>query len=111
MVARDDAGPMSHDRRFWKRVVSVAERSELTHSEVAARHGVSVAALRSWLYRLRREREQERSDGPRLLPVRVTAPPALREAFEVVVGDVVVRVPAGANPSYIASLVAALRAC
>jgi len=43
---RHDLRSMPHDRRFWRRVAAVAERSDLTHSYVAARHGVSVAALR-----------------------------------------------------------------
>jgi transposase-like protein len=102
---------MSHDHRFWKRVVTEAERSELTHAGVAERHGVSVAALRSWIYRLRRERGGTGSSEPRLLPVRVTALSVARESLEIVVGDTLVRVPAGTDPAYIASLVTALRAC
>jgi len=102
---------MPQDRRFWKRVAAVAERSELTHSEVAARHGVSVSALRSWIYRLRRERGSVGPGEPRLLPVRIAASPAVREFVEVVVGEVLVRVPTGTDPAYVASLLAALRAC
>jgi hypothetical protein len=78
---------------------------------VAARHGVSVAALRSWIYRLRREQGHRGSDGPRLLPVRITASPLGRESLEIVVGEIVVRVPAGTDPAYVASLLTALRAC
>ena len=103
---------MRHDRRFWKRVAALAEQSELTHGEVAARHRVSVGTLRSWIYRLRRERDRVGSGGPRLLPVRIASSPlALREALEVTVGEVVLRVPAGTDPAYVASLVTALRAC
>jgi transposase-like protein len=102
---------MSHDRRFWKRVVTEAERSKLTHAGVAEHHGVSVAALRSWIYRLRRERAGTGPSEPRLLPVRVTPSPVVRESLEIVVGETLVRVPAGTDPAYVASLVAALRAC
>lgn len=102
---------MPHDRRFWKRLAAVAERSELSHSEVAARHGVSVSALRSWIYRLRRERGRGASGEPRLLPVRITTAPAVRESVEVVVGEILIRVPAGTDPRYVADLLAALRAC
>ena len=102
---------MPNDHRFWKRVAAVAERSDLTHSEVAARHGVSVSALRSWIYRLRRERGSVGSGEPRLLPVRIATSAAVRESLEIVVGEILVRVPTGADPAYVARLLAALRAC
>ena len=91
-------------------MAALAERSELTHGEVAARHGVSVSALRSWIYRLRRERG--RVGEPRLLPVRIVgSSPAVREALEVVVGEILLRVPSGTDPTYVASLLTALRTC
>ena len=72
--------------------------------------GVSVAALRSWIYRLRRERGSV--SEPRLLPVRVVASsPAVGDALEVVVGEIRVRVPSGTDPAYVASLLTALRTC
>jgi transposase-like protein len=102
---------MGHGRRFWERVVAEAERSEDTHAEVAARHGVSIAALRSWLYRLRREPGRGTSE-PRLLPVRVADRGEFVLATEpiavVTASGLEVRVPAGADVAYVAALVRAL---
>jgi transposase-like protein len=104
---------MRHGRGFWKRVVAEAEASERTHAQIAARHGVQVAALRSWIYRLRREGERGGSTNApaRLLPVRVTALPAARETIDVESGDVTLRVPVGCDPEYVASLLRAVRTC
>jgi hypothetical protein len=45
------------------------------------------------------------------LPVRITTAPAVRESVEVVAGEILIRVPAGTDPRYVADLLAALRAC
>ena len=42
-------------RRLWERAVGKVERSGAPHREIAARHGVRVGTLRSWVYGLRRE--------------------------------------------------------
>jgi transposase-like protein len=99
---------MRHGRRFWKRVVAEAEASQWTHGEIARRHDVRVATLRSWIYRLRRERPESPA---RLLPVRVTALAAARETIEVEADGVTLRVPVGCDPEYVAGLLRAVRAC
>jgi transposase-like protein len=62
------AGPMFR-RKYWINVVDEFERSGLTQERFAQQRGVPVATLRSWLYRLRRERQASVS----LVPVRVVA--------------------------------------
>jgi hypothetical protein len=62
------AGPM-FGREFWVTVIDEFERSALTQARFARQRGVPVATLRSWLYRLRRERKASVS----LVPVRVVA--------------------------------------
>jgi transposase-like protein len=97
------------DRKFWERAVATAEAGELSHADVAARFGVRVRTLRSWIYRLRRERRTAPVPQVRLLPVEVTpSPPAA--ALIVRVGDVVLEVPTGTAPAYVAALITALRA-
>jgi len=102
---------MRHNRRFWQRLVAVAERGGDTHAEVAAKHGVSVTTLRSWIYKLRRSRRGDGAAVPRLLPVRVAGLVAVADGIAIEVGGVVVRLPRGVEPAYVASVVSALRAC
>jgi transposase-like protein len=65
-------------REFWVSTVGEYERSKLTQEAFAARRGVAVTTLRSWIYKLRRERKASVS----LVPVRVIASsaPTAREA-------------------------------
>lgn len=103
---------MAHDHRFWKRVVTEAEGKQQTHAEVAAQHGVTLSALRSWIYRLRRERSAEEVErAPRLLPVRISASgatPSSRRAVTVRRGDLEIQIEEGTDPAYISELVRAL---
>ena len=71
------AGPM-FGREFWVATVDEFERSEQTQESFARQREIPVATLRSWLYKLRRERKARVS----LLPVRVVAStaPAARGA-------------------------------
>ena len=67
-------------REFWITAISEFERSKLTHEAFAQRRAVPVETLRSWIYRLRRERQ----DSVSLVPVRVieSTPPAVRRSSE-----------------------------
>lgn len=83
-----DAAMASRGRTFWVWVVAAAEAGG-AQAEVAARYGTSVGALRSWLYKLRKER-----GGPaasltlRLLPATVQAEPTgLTFGLRVDAGD------------------------
>jgi len=97
-------------RRFWERVVREVERGGASHAEVAARHGVLVSTLRSWVYRLRRERRGA-APAVRMLPVEMTQasePASAAIEIRVVTGDVVA-FGSRTDVAYVAKLVAALR--
>ena len=94
------------------RLVVELERSGLPHAEFATKHGVGLATLRSWLYRLRKERAV--AQPPSLLPVRVIAStaPAARWPSEdgstieaALPSGVRLRFSAAVNPDDVAELV------
>jgi hypothetical protein len=60
---------MRRSREFWVATVADCERSELTQEGFAARREIELSTLRSWIYKLRRERKASVS----LVPVRVIA--------------------------------------
>lgn len=98
-------------RGFWTRIVREAERGGVMHAEVASRHGVNVATLRAWIYRLRRDRRTERRDV-RMLPVEVVAatPSAGAGTIDVrIASGVIVTFAEGADVTYVAALLAAMR--
>ena len=98
-----------HNRVFWQRVIAAVEAGG-AHAEVAARHGVSVGALRSWLYKLRKEQGgPATSPTLRLLPVTVQAAPT-EAAFglEIEAGGYRLRFAPGADPRYVAAVLRAL---
>ncbi|HEU4322806.1 MAG TPA: transposase [Roseiflexaceae bacterium] len=90
-----------HNRVFWQRVIAAVEAGG-AHAEVAARHSVSVGDLRSWLYKLRKERGGAPSPTLRLLPVTVQAEP-VEAAFglDVDAGGYRLRFAPGADPRYV----------
>jgi hypothetical protein len=124
-------------REFWVRAIADFERSGLTHSEFALQRKVSIDGLRSWLYKLRRERgiaprarkktkqkksrvrpARKKSRGQterkpsrvRMLPVRVqSVPMEPRSLLEVAVVGVGIRFAEGTSVHYVAALVGALR--
>jgi hypothetical protein len=57
------------EREFWVTTVDEFERSELTQERFARQRGIPVTTLRTWIYKLRRERKASVS----LVPVRVVA--------------------------------------
>ena len=103
-------GAPRRGRPYWERVVAAAEAEGASQREVAARFGVRLSTLRTWIYRLRREAREAQSTTPpvRVLPVAVTGLPPAR-GLEVRVGEFAVAVPEGADPRYVAALVRALR--
>jgi hypothetical protein len=88
---------------FWDRVITAIDAGG-TQAEVAARFGVSTAAIRYWLTRRRRAQQAE------LLPVRVTGSNG-GVRLELEVGGVIIRLVDGADPAFVAELVRALRSC
>jgi len=78
------------------------ETSGTTLKSLAAAAEIPYSTLSWWRTRLRR------AESPRFVPVRVQDEAA---AVEIVVGDVVVRVPAGTDAAATARLVRAIAAC
>lgn len=91
-------------RADWERIAEACERSELTHGEFAARRGVLLRTLRSWLY----ERRRRARATPRLLPVRVAAATPSAGVEIALPSGIVVRLAQGAAPDAIAAIVRAL---
>ena len=97
-------------REFWTSTVAEFEQSGLTQDTFATRRGLSLPTLRSWIYKLRRERKASVS----LIPVRVIASSA-RTARETearhglieieLKSGVRIRVSSGADSEFVADLV------
>jgi len=91
--------------RFWRRSIAERERSGLSVHEYCVRHGAKEANFYAW----RREiAKRDRAKPPlKFVPLHVRA----EVAIEIVLSTgVTVRVPAGAEATAVAQLVAALRA-
>ena len=110
---------MGKARDIWVAIIGQFERSGLTQEAFAEERNVPVGTLRSWIYRLRRERDEAATaESTPILPVRLiasTAPSArqpdgsVAPAIEVAVGGMVtVRFPPSTPPSVIAEVVALL---
>lgn len=100
-----------HTRAFWEQAAARVADGETT-AVVARKLGVRPRTLTWWCWRLKREGSESRKAA--FLPVVVRPVPrtsvvSAPEALELVVDGVVLRVPVGADPSYVADLLAALR--
>lgn len=109
---------MRRARDIWVGIIQQLEKSHLTHEEFARQRGIPVGTLRSWIYRLRRDGDDEET-AP-LLPVRViasTAPLAREEGggeagggIEIELGDPVrLRFPRGTSTRTIVEFLVGLR--
>jgi hypothetical protein len=90
------------------------EVSGKSRKEFAADAGVGLAIFQYWLYKLRRERQtvgvrKAPAAEVRLVPVTVSARRVAPARLDIRVAGVRLRVPVGADPSYVARLAAALR--
>lgn len=107
-------------RQWWERTVKRWRRSRLTAQAFAEREGLAVSTLRWWSSELGRGTRAKREQGkrgksrsPRPLEVRVertSTLPTPATGIEVECRGVVVRLPAGTDAAYVASLAAALGA-
>jgi len=96
-----------HGAEFWATVVAEARNATIPLSQVAAKHGVTDAALRYQLYKAPR-RGRGKSDALALLPVRVSG--AMPKQVEVELGaSLRIRFEEGCDPVYVAVLVGRLR--
>lgn len=90
---------------FWASAVAEAQAGELPHAEIAAKYGVTEAALKYHFYKARKQ--QGSSKRVPVLPVRVGDEP--RELSVDLGGTMRLRFGEGCDPSYVAALVAKLR--
>lgn len=106
MSKRSDRDPQLERR--WRDLIRRWRNSDLTVRDFCAHHGISEPSFYAWRRELaRRDQAQAAAATPTFVPVRV----ATAAAVEVVLtSGVIVRVPAGADPSLVARLVAALGA-
>jgi hypothetical protein len=100
---------MAHSKKeagFWGAVVAEAQLGAEPHSAIAAKHGVTEAALKYHYYKA------QRASAPlpkpsQILPVRVDADARL---FSVELdGSLRLRFAEGCDPAYVAAVVAKLR--
>src|SRR6266700_1713679 len=93
---------------FWAAVVAEAQAGELSHTDVAAKHGVTMAALKYHFYKARSAGKGSRR--PRVLPVRLK-----RERVGAVIaaefGSVRRSFRDGCDPAYVAAVLGALGKC
>jgi hypothetical protein len=100
-------------RRFWAALVARYEGSGESRRAFAAQAGVGLAIFQYWLYKLRREGDAKVVREPakpevRLVPVTLRGRPAAPARLELRVAGARLRVPVGADPTYVAQLAAAL---
>jgi transposase-like protein len=65
-----------HSREYWERLVELFEQGDETTTTFANAHRVRVSTFRSWLYRIRREREEAVPPAMAFVEVVPLDPPA-----------------------------------
>jgi hypothetical protein len=99
-------------REIWRKLIGQFERSGKTQEEFAGEREIPVGTLRSWIYKLKREKEQQTAA---ILPVRVISsgsPLASRsENSAAAVEVVLVRFASDTASEFIADVVNHLRRC
>ena len=93
---------------FWAMVVAEAEAGGQTIQQVAAKHGVTEAALKYHLYKNRHGGGMPAAGVPRVLPIRVERQSAIVEAQ---IGSVRVSFRDSCDPTYVAAVLSALGKC
>src|SRR5260370_32652713 len=101
-------------REIWRSLIGQFERSGKKLEEFASEREIPVGTLRHWVYRFKREKEEE---AAAILPVRVissASPSEARRRKQNTSGAVevmLVRFPSGAATDFIADVVSRLRRC
>jgi hypothetical protein len=100
-------------RGFWAKVISEFESNggRESHAAFAERHGVRLTTFRTWLYRLRIQGAARAKRAVRVLPVTVVGADRSGHDLSINCNGVALRFGADTDPSYVAALVVALRAC
>lgn len=99
--------PVPRGSDFWAPLVRAVLDGDAI-AAVARRHNVSNSALGYWVTKAKKA-----SAPASFLPVRVAPPPRARPSslLELRVEDLRLRFPAGTEPTYLASVLSALRSC
>lgn len=92
---------------FWEAAVAEARKGAIPRSQVAAKHGVTDAALKYHVYKSPR-RTSRKSDTLALLPVRLSGTVPKQVELELGPG-LRLRFDEGCDPAYLAALVSRLR--
>jgi len=92
---------------FWAGVVAEARQGAIPRAQVAAKHGVSDAALKYHLYKSPR-RMGAKGGALALLPVRLSGTAAKQVELELNAG-LRLRFEEGCDPTYVAALISRLR--
>jgi hypothetical protein len=118
IVGGQDRLAMAAD--YWtedeaRRVLGQLDASGLTAAEFGRRRGIAEKRLRWWRKRLG-QRSRSVGEALAMVPVRIklaagSPTPAAAPPIEVVVGDLVVRVPAGFDAETLARIVGVLGPC
>ena len=98
-------------REIWRNVIGQFERSGKKPEEFASEREIPVGTLRHWIYRIRREKEEEAAS---ILPVRVIgsrSPSASQREDGAAVEVMLVRFAGGTASEFIADVVSRLRRC
>lgn len=98
---------LGHGAEFWATVVAEAKKGAIPRVAVAAKHGVSDAALKYHLYKTTGS-TAAKSKGLALLPVRLTGAAAKQVELEFG-ADLRLRFEEGCDPAYVAAVVCRLR--
>lgn len=99
---------MAVGRQDWAKIAAAWERSGQRQREFAARHGIHVDTLRSWIYRRRREAPAKAS---KIVEVRVAPTAAPAASVEIALPNgISLRVQSGADVTWTSSLAKALLA-
>ena len=105
-MARRTKGRDPGLEQFWRRSIAERERSGLSVREHCVRHGVKEANFYAWRREIA-ERDRATAAAVKFVPLHVRA----ETIIEVVLSaGVIVRVPVGAEATWVAELVAALGA-
>jgi hypothetical protein len=99
-------------REIWQNLIGQFERSGLTQEEFAAKWRIPVGTMQSWIYRFRRERQE---NDTAILPVRVVSsrsPSASQRSDDGAAVEVLLlRFAGSATSDFIADVVTRLRRC
>jgi hypothetical protein len=101
-------------REIWRNLIGQFERSGKTIEQFAGERQIPSGTLKTWIYRLRKEKAEEAAE---ILPVRVissASPPAAWRHEESQAGAVevmLVRFASGTDSELIAEVVSRLRRC